>query len=281
MPVAIRVDVEPLKLVDEIVFVDAKWTVRQFLDHVVAHLYTDLARDTLSLVRADSLAVLADSAALLDASVASNNVRFLVKRLQPAAPAPAGLYTQLPPVVQIGKPIYDIIPSLNDAIDRPAANANATAGATTTASAASSSSAVAADVRRRPDLPAKSGVEFTAPAAAAVVRAAIANRSSNDIDNNNNNNINVDDVAEPEKVRIVSGAFFEDLLSDLNAIEFEAAAAKRESGQFDVAAGFDALLNDAELCGDIEIDTQTIQTKKLNTLFDLIDEEDEAAAGTS
>jgi hypothetical protein len=268
----VRLDVEPLKLLDQIVFVDAQWTVAQFLDHLVAHLFPDLARDAISLVRADSLALLADSAALLDASIpaASANVRFLLKRLQPvasaaAAPAAPGLYSQLPPI-QVGKPIYDIIPSLNDAIDRPAAAAAAAAAADAT-------------LRRRPDLPAKTGVEFTAPAAAAVVRAAAANRSaSGDIDNSNTIDNGADD---PAKVRIVSGAFFEDLLSDLNAIEFEEAAAKRESGQFGVAAGFDALLNDAELCGDIQIDTQTIQSKKLNTLFDLIDEEDQAAAGTT
>lgn len=276
---ALRVDVEPLKLTNETIFVDTKWTVREFLDHIVQHLFPDLVRDQLAVVRSDApIAVLVESAALLDTSSMPANVKFLVKgaRQQQQPPPSVNLSNSSGALI---KPIYDIIPSLNDAIDR-SPRAMAAAAATASSLPAASSDTI----RRRPDLPSKTGVEYSAPAAPAVLRAAVAARASA-VDgaataaaaSSTTTTTDKNDDGE-EKVRIVSGAFFEDLLSDLNAIEFEAAAARRESGQFDVAAGFDALLNDAELCGDLEIDTQTIQSKKLNTLFDLIDEEDEAAS---
>lgn len=203
-PVAVRVDVEPLKRFGESVFVDTKWTVRDLLDHVVAHRWPELARDAIALHTDHALL----ESALLASVLASPS---LVLTIKGAAPLSANHYDQLPPLTG-SKPIYDIIPDLNSAIDREKKD----------------------EARKRPQLP----VKDVPPVAAAAAAADEPPRES------------------------MSGAFFDNLLSDLSALEADAAL-QRDSGFVD------------SLKAEMQIDTQKIQSKKLNTLFDLIDEEEE------
>ena len=81
---------------------------------------------------------------------------------------------------------------------------------------------------------------------------------------------------QDEAARVVSGRFFDDLLQDLDELDFEEAASKRESGAVGDMAGFDAL--GAEFDAELEIDERSIAKQKLQTMFDLIDDEEEARA---
>ena len=122
----------------------------------------------------------------------------------------------------------------------------------------------------------RSNAPIAAAAPSAATESALADTAARQSSSDSKQASNDSDTRE-SSVRVVSGRFFDDLLNDLDELEFEEAAAKRESGQFAAVAGFDSLGNEL-LNAELDIDERTIASKKLQTMFDLIDDEEEAMA---